>query len=118
MQQQQIKDQSSVVKADSFKVMTIKQNFEEIAEAIKENSQGKGISPADLPRISFPTGGAVKWTRTKINGEEIESEHLLAIPVFFVVKRSLWATEYTGAVSQPVCVSNDGQASAVRFRVQ
>ena len=108
MQQEQTKDQEAMVKAEAFKVMGL-QNVSNIQRALIDNSGGKGLAASDLPRITFPTGGATTWTITdNLTGEETSLSELTGIVIHWTITRTLWPAEFS-RTAQVLCHSDDGQ---------
>ena len=108
MKKEENKEQQAIVKAESFKVMGL-QNVSNIQKALINNSGGKGLAASDLPRITFPTGGATTWTITdNLTGEETSLSELNIIPIHWTVTRTLWPTEFS-RTAQALCHSDDGQ---------
>lgn len=87
-------------------LITLKQDWEELAEVFRENIgvAGTGASPFVLPRLRVPAGGITAWQTS--SGSVIEK--VSGIIASKAVWRGYWPGEYKGGKTPPQCVSNDG----------
>lgn len=109
MNQAQTNEQEKkLAKMDSYKVMGLK-DVSNIQKALINNSGGKGLAASDLPRITFPTGGATTWTITdNLTATETTMDELTVIPIHWKVTRTLWPAEFS-RTAQALCHSDEGQ---------
>jgi len=82
-------------------------NDTSVLAAIQENLGGAGLSPSDLERIKFPSGGAQFWEIPTLDGETEPVKAVEGIILHNRNERVYWADEFTGAGTPPDCSSKD-----------
>ena len=78
-----------------------------VAEAMKWNCAGAGMTAADLIRVSIPAGGATTWTFMNARGEEETTKEIVGALAFFCPQGTLWPSEEPEQGRSPVMVSYD-----------
>ena len=76
---------------------------QEAIDLIRQNMAGEEVSPADLPRITVPTGGSLFWTGLlNEQGEETASKTLDGVILHIARRRALWASNEPSN-DPPIC---------------
>lgn len=86
------------------------QSINDVRDALSANLGGEGISPLDLDRVKFPSGGGTVWEIPSIEGPS-DAREIEGIIVFQHHARSYWAQsiEESGGNNPPNCQSADGK---------
>lgn len=79
----------------------------EIAEAMKWNCAGAGMTAADLIRVPTPSGGATTWSFMNARGDEETTKEIVGALALFAIQGTLWASEEPEQGRSPVMVSHD-----------
>lgn len=78
-----------------------------VAEAMKWNCAGAGMSASDLIRVSIPAGGATTWTFMNARGDEETTKEIVGALALFSPQGILWPSEEPSEGRSPVLVTYD-----------
>lgn len=99
--------QLAVIDASDFALMQVDPS--EIAEVFAENLGGDALRLSDLTTIHIPSGGAVAWSISDIDGE-ISTPTLEGVVIAHKTVRRFYEKDFasSGGGSAPDCKSEDG----------
>jgi hypothetical protein len=78
-----------------------------VAEALKWNTGGAGMSAADLIRVPIPAGGATTWAFMNARGEEETCKEVSGILALVAMQGVIWPSEQPEQGRSPVIVTHD-----------
>ncbi len=79
----------------------------DIAEVVRQNLDGRQISPFDLDRVRFPAGGGIAWEVETLEGISATAD-LTGIIIHKQRGRVYYAERFAGGGEPPDCSSADG----------
>lgn len=78
-----------------------------VAEALKWNTGGAGMTAADLIRVPVPAGGSTTWSFTNARGQEESCKEIRGILALVAMQGVIWPSEQPEQGRSPVIVTHD-----------
>lgn len=89
-------------------LVTLAENWNEIAEIFRDNVGDTEISPFNLPRVKLAAGGISVFQKTTIDGDETPNT-ITGVVAHWATWRGYWPEKFSGGGSPPECRSDDGR---------